>query len=317
MHLRRLGGAGPTVSMLGLGTNNFGWRIGFEEAREVVAAALDCGITLFDTADVYGANESERFLGELLRGRRGDVVLLTKFGSTLSGGPDVPRGSREYIRWSIEGSLQRLRTDYVDVYMYHRPDGVTAIAETLGALGELVDEGKVQAAAVSNMEAAGVEKACAAARELGVPLCCLENPYSLIRRAADAEIVPACLRNGLALLPYYPLESGLLAGRYRRHEPPPADSRLGSATQLWPAERFLGDEAFDRVERLERFAADRGYTLLEVALAGLAAHPAVGPVITGASRPEHIRANAQAIGRQISQRDLIELEAIGASNHSA
>jgi aryl-alcohol dehydrogenase-like predicted oxidoreductase len=308
---RRLGAKGPDVSVVGLGTNNFGWRIGVEESRAVVDAALEEGITLFDTADVYGETASERFLGEILGGRRDRVVLVTKFGNPVTNGPDLPRGSRGYVRWAIEGSLERLRTDVVDVYMYHRPDGVTPLAETVAVLGELVTEGKVRYAGVSNVDTAQLEEAVSAAHESGVPLVCVENRYSLIRREAEADLLPACERLGIDLLPYYPLESGLLTGKYRRGEPPPEDSRFVGGATIWPSERWLTDDAFDKVEALERYAEQHGVSLLEVAIGGLAAMPAVGCVIAGATSPEQVRANARAGAWQPSAGELAALRALG------
>jgi len=308
---RQLGARGPDVSVVGLGTNNFGWRIGVEESRAVVDAAIEGGITLFDTADVYGETASERFLGDALAGRRDRVVLVTKFGSPVPDAPDLPRGSRGYVRWAIEGSLERLRTDVIDVYMYHRPDGVTPFAETVSALGELAAEGKVRYAGVSNVDTAQLEEAISAARDSGVPLVCVENRYSLIRREAEAELLPACERLGVAMLPYYPLESGLLTGKYRRGEPPPEDSRFVGNARIWPSERWLTDDAFDKVEALERYAEQHGISLLEVAIGGLAAMPAVGCVIAGATSPEQVHANARAGAWQPSAGELAALRALG------
>jgi aryl-alcohol dehydrogenase-like predicted oxidoreductase len=308
--MRRLGADGPEVSVVGLGTNNFGWRIGLEESRRVVAAALEEGITLLDTADVYGATESEQFLGEILAGRRERFVVLTKFGHPVPGGPDLPRGSRDYLRWAIEGSLTRLRTDVIDVYMLHHPDGVTPLAETVEALGELVQEGKARFVGVSNVDAAQIDEVAVAARAGGVPLVCVESRYSLIRRAVEHDVIPACERYGLGLLPYYPLESGLLTGKYRRGEDPPAGSRFVGSPQIWPAERWLTDEAFDAVEVLEGYAAERGVSLLDVAIGGLAAMHGVGCVIAGATTPEQVRANARAGQWQPSVEDLAALRAL-------
>jgi aryl-alcohol dehydrogenase-like predicted oxidoreductase len=310
MLLRRLGAAGPEVSVVGLGTNNFGWRIGLAESRAVVDAALEVGITLLDTADVYGATESEQFLGAALVGRRDRFVVLTKFGHPVPDAPDLPRSSRAYLRWAIDGSLARLRTDAVDVYMLHQPDGITPLAETVEALGEIVREGKARYVGLSNVDAAQIGEAVAVARAGDVPLVCVESRYSLIRRAAEREIVPACERHGLGLLPYYPLESGLLTGKYRRGEDPPADSRFVGNSRIWPAERWLTDDAFDAVEALEGFAVERGVPLLDVALGGLAAMPAVGCVIAGATTPAQVRANARAGQWQPSAEDMAALRAL-------
>jgi aryl-alcohol dehydrogenase-like predicted oxidoreductase len=289
MRTRALGSGGPEVSVVGLGCNNFGWRIDVDGSRAVVDAALDAGVTLLDTADVYGATQSESFLGEALAGRHDRVVLLTKFGHPVPDMPDLPRGSAEYVRWAVTGSLQRLRADAIDVYMYHKPDGITPIAETIGAMAGLVREGIVRYIAVSNVDLAQLEEAAAAAAAEGIPLVACENRYSLVTRDADADIVPACVRLGVGLIPFYPLESGILTGKYRRGEGAPAGTRFAEGAQIWPA-----DHVFDRVERLEAFAAAQGVSLLEVAIGGLAAMPAVGSVIAGATRPEQAIANATA-----------------------
>lgn len=308
--MRRLGADGPEVSVVGLGTNNFGWRIGLAESRTVIDAALEEGITLLDTADVYGETASEQFLGEILAGRRNRFVVVTKFGHPVPDRPDLPRCSRDYLRWAIEGSLTRLCTDVIDIYMLHHPDGVTPLAETVEALGELVREGKARFVGVSNVDAAQIDEVAAAARAGDVPLVCVESRYSLIRRAAEHDVIPACARHGLGLLPYYPLESGLLTGKYRRGHDPPADSRFAGNPQIWPAERWLTDQAFDAVEALERYAAELGISLLDVAIGGLAAMPAVGCVIAGATTPEQVRANARAGQWQPSAEDMAALRAL-------
>jgi aryl-alcohol dehydrogenase-like predicted oxidoreductase len=299
------------VSLVGLGCNNFGWRIDAEKSRGVIDAALEEGITLFDTADVYGETRSERFLGEALEGRRDKVFLLTKFGNSLvEGNPDVARGSREYVRAAVDGSLQRLRTDTIDLFMYHQPDGVTPLAETIGALGEVVREGKARYVGISNVDVAQLDEAAAAAKDEDVPLVTVENRYSLVHREAEADMLPACERLGMALLPYYPLESGLLTGKYKRGEAPPEDSRFVGNSKIWPGERWMTDEAFDRVEALERYAAERDVSLLEVAIGGLAAMPGVGSVIAGATRPEQVRANARAGDWEPSGDDVSALRAL-------
>jgi aryl-alcohol dehydrogenase-like predicted oxidoreductase len=290
---RPLGRSGLVVSVVGLGCNNFGSRCDLPQTRAVVEAALDAGITLFDTADVYGnRGGSEEFLGRILERNRAEVVLATKFGHDMEGanGPDWgARGSRRYIRRAVEGSLRRLRTDWIDLYQYHRPDGLTPIEETLGALDELVAEGKVRHVGSSNFGAWQVVEAEWTSRELGVErFVSAQNRYSLVRRDAEAELSPACVRYGVGILPYFPLESGLLTGKYRRGEPAPEGTRLHGRAEA------LSDEAFDRVEPLRRYAEERGRTLLEVAIGGLAARPAVGSVIAGATKPEQVQANAAA-----------------------
>ncbi len=217
--------------------------------------------------------------------------------------PEVPGGSPEYVKWAVDGSLERLRTDCIDVYMYHRPDSVTPLTETLGALGELAREGKIRFAGLSNVDAGQVEEAAAFAAREGVPLVAIENRYSLVRREAEADLMPLCERLGLGFLPYYPLESGLLTGKYRRGQPPPPDSRFETRPGIWKPERWLNDDMFERTEALERFGAERGLPLLAVALGGTAAMPAVASVIAGATRPgsgqgQPGRRRMDAVGRR-------------------
>ncbi|MBM3678232.1 MAG: aldo/keto reductase [Actinobacteria bacterium] len=312
MRTRALGTGGPEVSVVGLGCNNFGWRIGPDESRAVVDAAIGQGITLLDTADVYGETRSESFLGEALAGRLDRVCLLTKFGNPVPDAPDLPKGSPDYVRWAVDGSLRRLRTDAIDVYMYHRPDGVTPIAETIGAMAGLVHDGKVRYVGVSHVDLAQLEEAAATAAAEGIPLVGCENRYSLITRGADADIVPACLRLGVGLIPFYPLESGALTGKYTRGAALPADSRFAAGMSFWDAEKWLTDDVFDKIEALERFAAAHGASLLDVAIGGLAAMPAVGSVIAGATTAEQVVANAKAGEWVPTASELEELQALTA-----
>jgi aryl-alcohol dehydrogenase-like predicted oxidoreductase len=306
MELRRLGQQGPEVTILGLGCNNFGGRADRDASLAVIDAALEEGVLLFDTADIYGnQGGSETIIGEALRGRRDRVVLATKFGHAMAGGPDEPRGSRAWIRFAIAGSLRRLQTDRIDVYQYHRPDGVTPITETIGALAELVREGTVGCLGISNVTAEQIEEAAASAQSEGVPLASVQNEYSLLSRRAEADVLPVCERLGLGFLPYFPLAHGLLTGKYRRGAEPPERTRLARRPER------LTDEAFDGVEALERFAEARGASLLEVAIAGLAAQPAVASIIAGATRPEQVRDNVRAAsGWQPTADDLAELAAL-------
>jgi aryl-alcohol dehydrogenase-like predicted oxidoreductase len=304
---RRLGDSELEVSVVGLGCNNFGKRLDLDGTAAVLDAALEAGVTFFDTADVYGEGESERLMGEVLAGRRDEYVLATKFGWELSGeeAPKVPRGSREYIRWAIEGSLKRLRVEKVDLYQYHHPDGVTPIEETLGALDELVQEGVVEAIGCSNFSAAELGEADRIARERGqARFVTVQNQYSLLEREIEAEVAPACERLGVSILPFFPLASGLLTGKYRRNAPGPEGSRLSSRAQAG------SDEQFDVVEALEAFAEARGTGILNVAIAALAAQPAVASVIAGATKPEQIAANVAALEWQPSAADLAELDRI-------
>ena len=286
MRQRELGRSGLTVSVVGLGCNNFGRRLDRAGTRAVIDAALDAGITFLDTADVYGGNgASERLIGEALEGRRDRVVLATKFGMPVDGDGGDPRGTPAYVRRAIEASLQRLRTDCVDVLYYHEPDGVTPLAETLGALGELASAGKIRAFGVSNLDAAQLREAAAGGDER---LAALQNEYNLLERGAERELLPLCREHGIGFVPYFPLANGLLTGKFRRGEEPPPGTRLSGRP-----ERFT-DAVFDRLEALEAFAAERGRTLLELAVAGLASQPGVASVIAGAMRPDQVAANAPA-----------------------
>jgi aryl-alcohol dehydrogenase-like predicted oxidoreductase len=305
MRMRRLGKEGPEVSVVGLGCNNFGGRVDLEGTRAVVAAALDAGITLLDTADIYGnRGGSEEFLGEVLEGRRDRVRLATKFGGDMGDG-ETARGSRAYVRKAIEGSLRRLRTDHVDLYQYHFPDRGTPFEETFGALSELVGEGKVRYVGHSNLEAAEVEQIDALAREHGFarPVSA-QNRYSLLHRDPENELLPVCERLGVGVLPYFPLASGLLTGKYRRGQPAREGTRLAGRDEVFT------DETFDRLEALERYAEERDVTLLEVAIGGLAAQPAVASVIAGATKPEQVLANAAAGEWQPSPEDVAALNAL-------
>ena len=292
MTYRPLGDSGLMVSTVGLGCNNFGMRIDAEATAAVVDAAIDAGITLFDTSDSYGA--SEEFLAPTLKGRRDQVVLATKFGSDLRGalGPDWDaRAGRRYIRLAVERSLTRLGTDHIDLYQLHRPDGITPIEETLSVLTDLVHEGKVRYIGSSNLAGWQVADADWTANSAGLErFISAQNEYSLLRTGAEAELIPACEQFGVGLLPYFPLASGLLTGKYRRGDAPPEGGRIAA----WGMTGVLNDDNFDVIEALEAFAAERGITLLDVAMGGLAARPAVASVIAGATSPEQVRANAAA-----------------------
>ncbi len=302
MRTRHLGEGGPEVTVVGLGTNNFGGRCDLDQTRAVIDAALDEGITLFDTANIYGQGTSESYIGEVLEGRRDQVLLATKFGSKMNGEPDVPRGSREYIHWAAEGSLQRLRTDVIDVYQMHQPDASTPIEETLGALNELVVAGKVRYIGSSNYSVQQIEEAESVARERGFArYVSAQNHYSLVVRATEDEILPTCARLGIGQLPFFPLASGLLTGKYRRGE---------QATEGRLAGRDISDEDFDRVDALQRFADERGVSLLDVAIGGLLAMPAVTSVIAGATKPEQVRANVAAGAWEPTPDDLAALLAL-------
>jgi aryl-alcohol dehydrogenase-like predicted oxidoreductase len=297
----RLGGSDLEVSRVGLGCNNFGVRLDSAATRAVVDAALDSGINFLDTADIYGGlGGSERFLGEALAGRRDRVVLATKFGHDMEGSNgEGPGGSRDYVRRAITSSLERLGTDHVDVY-YHRPDGVTPIEETVGAMQELVKEGKVRWLGLSNVVAGQIRQAAEVAEIVAV-----QNYYSLMQRDDDAEVVPLCLELGIGYIPYFPLESGLLTGKYRRGSVAPQGARLAGTE-----DGRLSDERLRRVEALEAFAERRGHTLLELAIGGLASIPGIASVIAGATSAEQARANASAGDWQPAGPELAALGAL-------
>jgi aryl-alcohol dehydrogenase-like predicted oxidoreductase len=273
MESTRLGRSELEISRVGLGCNNFGRRIDRGATRRVVEAALEAGITFFDTAESYGEGDSERFLGAALGERRADVVVATKFGWAPS---DLPGGAPERVRRATEGSLERLGTEVVDLLYYHRPDGVTPLAETLGAMQELVETGKVRALGLSNVDVGLLEEAAAS----GVEVAAVQNRYSLVRREDDEGVLPFCREHGIGYVPYFPLASGLLTG-----EPPPAGTRLAGG---------ILDEDFDEVERLEAAAARLGRSLLELAVGGLASIDGMASVIAGATTPEQVRANVAA-----------------------
>src|SRR5215211_1780966 len=296
METRRLGPL--TVSVVGLGGNNFGRRIDAAATQAVIDAALDAGIMLFDTADIYGDGQSERLLGRALGDRRDAVVVATKFGKPMGDGADR-RGTRAYMRAALEASLQRLETDRVDLYQHHEEDTGTPLEETVGALDELVREGKILAYGTSNYTPERIERAAPLAQG---PYVSEQSEYSWLARGAEDELLPACERLGLGFIPYFPLASGLLTGKYRRDEPPPEGTRLHG--------REISDDRWDRLEAVDAFARQRGVSLLEVAIGGLAAQPAVASVIAGATKPEQVRANAAAGAWEPSPEELAELRSV-------
>jgi aryl-alcohol dehydrogenase-like predicted oxidoreductase len=309
MPRRRLGDL--EVSAIGLGCNNFGRRVGLDATRAVVDAAVDAGVEFLDTADVYGGPDkgaSETLLGEVLEGRRDRVVLATKFGNDMEGanGEEAgPRGSRAYIRQAVEASLRRLRTDRIDLYQYHRPDGETPIEETLGALDELVREGVIRAAGLSNFGADALREAAAAVERDGLTgFVSLQNEYSLLKRAIESDVIPECDRRGVAVLPYFPLASGLLTGKYRRGEDAPAGTRLAGRDQI------ADNETWDRLDQLAEFAEERGIEPIDVSIGWLLAQPGIASVIAGATKPEQIRRNAEAGRWQPSEEDRAQLDAV-------
>jgi aryl-alcohol dehydrogenase-like predicted oxidoreductase len=308
MRMRTLGRSGLEVSEVGLGCNNFGSRIELEGTRAVVHAALDAGINFFDTADSYGNHGgSETLLGRVLGERRKEIVLATKFASPMSDDIKRRNASRRYIMSAVEASLERLRTDWIDVYYLHWPDPLTPMEETLRALDDLVRAGKVRYIACCNLAAWQVVEAVWIARELGLHhFICAQNEYSLIHREPEKELLPALAAYGLSLVPYFPLASGLLTGKYSRDEQMPEDSRFANWSAL--GERYQTEENWQRVEKLRAWAKERGHSLLDLAFAWLLAHPEVPCVIAGATKPEQVEQNAQAADWRLTSDDLAAID---------
>jgi aryl-alcohol dehydrogenase-like predicted oxidoreductase len=308
MRYRTLGDSGLLVSVVGLGCNNFGGRIDLQRTRAVVDAAIDAGITLFDTAEMYGKDGgSELALGEVLAGRRDKVVLATKFGHQkvdMGYGPAAgAKGGRGYIRLAVEKSLRRLRTDYIDLYQLHTPDPLTPIEETIAALDELVAEGKVRYIGHSNLS--GWQLADAAHKSAArTPFISAQNHWSLVDRGVEAEVVPAAAAFGLGVLPYFPLANGMLTGKVRRGSELPAGSRIATRSHL------VTDEKLDTVEALIEWGAERGVSILEIAIGGLAAQPGCASVIAGATSAEQVVANVAAGEWEPAQEELAELDKI-------
>lgn len=310
MQFRNLGRSGLRVSLVGLGCNNFGGRIDLEASRKVVDAAIEQGITLFDTADIYGEKAgSERALGEILGHRRKEIVLASKFGMKMFHGGEG--GSRRYIISAVEDSLARLKTDWIDLYQYHRPDPLTPIEETLRALEDLVTSGKVRYIGCSNMPSWQVADAQWTARDLAIAgFASAQDEYSLLKRGAEAELIPALRHFGMGLLPYFPLANGALTGKYKRGAPMPDGARLTKLPDR--AGQIFSDENWRRIEGLSAFAEARGRTLVELAFSWLAAKPVVSSVIAGATKPEQIAANVKAADWALSAEDLAEIDRITA-----
>jgi aryl-alcohol dehydrogenase-like predicted oxidoreductase len=305
LRFRQLGASGLTVSVIGLGGNNFGTRCSLEQTTAVVRGALDAGITFVDTAPAYGGPDgSERMLGKALKGQRQQVVLATKFGFRIHN-PDTAPGSRRNIRREVEASLQRLGTDYIDLYYLHHVDPATPIEETLLALYELVHEGKVLYIGACNMAAWQLVEAEWTARSLRISrFVAAQNMYNLLDRSVERDLVPVCQRYEVGLVPYSPLANGLLTGKYRRGIPPPEGTRLARRPGA------LDQANFDRIERFESFAAERGLSPVQVALAGLLARPVVSSVLVGATSVEQVAANAAAADVELSLDDLAPLETL-------
>jgi aryl-alcohol dehydrogenase-like predicted oxidoreductase len=293
------------VTIVGIGCNNFGGRIDEQRTQEVVNEALDAGINFFDTADMYANGRSEELLGRFLAGRRSDVVIATKFGQEMEG---QGRGARpEYVRKAFQASLRRLRTDYVDLYQLHLPDPEVPIAETLGALDELVKAGQVREIGCSNFSAEQLRDAesASAARPGSARFVSVQNEYSLLHREPEEEVLAESERQGLAFLPFFPLKSGLLTGKYRKGQPIPEGTRVARFERY---RQLLTEENLDKVEALIDFAESRGHTLLELAFSWLLAHGVVASVIAGATSAQQVRDNASAATWKLSASDLEEID---------
>jgi len=299
-----------SVSRVGLGCNNFGMRLDAAGSERVVKAALDAGIDFFDTADVYGGGRSEEMLGAALSGERHRVVVATKFGAAGSADEGFARGGRAWIERAVERSLKKLGTDYIDLYQMHFPDADVPIEETLDALDALVRSGKVREIGCSNFGSTRIHEAARAAdKSGGAAFVSVQNRYSVLHRDPEEKVVPACQELGLRLIPYFPLESGLLTGKYRAGEELPDGTRLAAMPPDQRA-RFIADGRFERIERLREYAEDRGHTLLELAVSWLASSPVVVSVIAGATREAQVEANAAAAGWKMDQAERAEISAL-------
>ncbi len=307
MEFRHLGRSGLQVSVVGVGCNNFGRRIDAEQARAVVDRALELGVNFFDTANVYGAGQSEEYLGSALQGRRQGVVIATKFGMRMGDGPMESGGSRRHLLASVEGSLRRLGTDYIDLLQFHTPDPRTPIDETLRALDDLVRAGKVRYVGHSNFAAWQTAEAHFVARAGNLtPFVSAQNEYNLLDRRIERELVPACRAYGVSILPYFPLASGFLTGKYRPGESAPPGTRLAGAGPL--ADRILNEKNFSTLQRLEAIAAARDRSVLELAIGWLASQAHVASVIAGATRPEQVEQNVAAAGWTLTPEELAEVD---------
>ena len=313
---RRLGDSAIEAPVVGVGCNNFGSKLDYAGTERVVHAALELGAAFFDTADIYGRGSSEEFIGRALTGRRDQVVIATKFGMSM-GERGRSGGSRRWISQAIEDSLRRLRTDHIDLYQHHEPDESTPIEETLETLDELVRAGKVRAIGCSNYSGEQIETAATVSGARGWSrFVSAQNQYSLLDRAeVEEHVAPACAHLGMGILPYFPLASGLLTGKYSRGQPPPEGTKFAANPER--AQERMTDANFDIVQELQRFAADRCLTLLEVAIGGLAAQPQVVSVIAGATSPEQLEANVRAGSWEPSRADLAEIDRITARSDGA
>jgi aryl-alcohol dehydrogenase-like predicted oxidoreductase len=314
MQQRNVGRSGLQVSVVGLGCNNFGWGLDLETSRAVIGKALDLGVTLFDTADIYGGQGgSEEVLGKVLGARRKDIVLATKFGMVMNHDGTLKGASRRYIMSAVEASLKRLNTDWIDLYQLHTPDPLTPMEETLRALDDLVHQGKVRYVGCSNVPAWQVADAHWIANHNGLTgFISAQDEYSLVVRGVEKDLRPAIESYGIGLLPYFPLASGLLTGKYKRNQPLPEGTRLARGKGHGHFDKFLTEEKWNAVEKLEAFAAERGHSLLELAFSWLLAQKVIPSVIAGATKPEQIEANAKAADWVLTPEELAEIDKITA-----
>lgn len=307
MEYRNLGHSGLQVPVAGLGCNNFGMRMDAAQTANVVSACLDMGVTFFDTADVYGRRGlSEEYLGQALQGRRHEALIATKFASPMGEGPMWAGGSARYIKNAVRDSLRRLGTDYIDLYQMHQPDTKTPIEETMQALNDLVRSGEVRYIGCSNYSGWQLVEAQLTAKSFhGAPFISAQNNWSLLDRRIEKDLVPVAERYGVSVMPYFPLASGFLTGKYQRDQEKPQGARLSAASPM--ADRIFNDRNWDILDKLEVFAADRGKTVLDVALAWLAAQPSVDCVIAGATRPEQVEANVKALEWKMTADEVAEV----------
>jgi aryl-alcohol dehydrogenase-like predicted oxidoreductase len=313
MKKRNLGKSGLKVTLAGIGCNNFGWFIDDDRSRKTVFKALDLGINLFDTADVYGRGGSETLLGQLLADRRKDVILATKFALPMDDAEILSGASRHYIFSAVEASLQRLKTDWIDLYQVHRWDPSTPMEETVRALEDLVQQGKVRYIGLSNHPAWKVVEAQWITKTLGAdPFISCQDEYSLLHRAPEHELIPAAEAYGLGLLPYFPLASGLLSGKYKRESALPAGTRMANRKGI--ADRYLTEQNWAIVDKVDAFCTQRGHTLLELAFSWLAAKPVVSSIIAGATTPEQLEQNVKALEWQLTPEDLAEVDRLTKKN---
>ena len=310
MQIRNLGGSGLRVSAVGLGCNNFGQRTDLETSRKVIHRAIDLGVTLFDTADIYaGMGGSETVLGQVLGDRRKDIVVATKYSKPMSNDGTKQGASRRYIMSAVEASLTRLKTDYIDLYQQHDFDSLTPIEETLRALDDLIRQGKVRYIGNSNFPAWRIAEAELTARQMNVnPFVSCQDEYSLVVRDIEKDLLPAAQEYKLGLLPFFPLASGLLTGKYKRGAAAPEDTRFGKVPML--RDRYVTPRNEDIVEKLQAFAQARGHTMLELAFSWLASRPQVSSVIAGATRVDQVEQNVKAVDWALSAEDIAEIDGI-------